>query len=86
MTPAGGLNMRKLRRTPISIEAYKAIREHNDELIVGLNGSLEQYRGTPKADRPAFVSGQMRYWKDAIAALTWSNRLAAQRAGVKYVK
>jgi hypothetical protein len=78
--------MAKLRRTPISLTAFEAIREHNEDLIRGLQGSLDQYRGIPKANRPAFVEGQIKYWRSAIAALKWSTKLAAQRAGIKHVK
>jgi len=78
--------MKRLRRTPISCEAYDAIIEHQSELIKGMEGALEQYKNIRKADRPPFVEKQIHYWKSAIAALKWSNRLAAQRAGVQHDK
>lgn len=74
------------QRKPLSIECMEAIREHHEELIAGLEGSLEQYKKIPYTTQPEFIKGQIKYWKNAIAALKWSTRIAEQRAGVKHDK
>jgi hypothetical protein len=78
--------MAKYRREPITAEQFEAIRDHNAALIAGLEGSLAQYRGIPKDNRPHYAERQIAYWRSAIAALKWSTGLAKQRAGLSNVK
>ena len=71
------------QRIVLDEELAEAIQRHHAPLIDACTASIARLRKIPLAIRSPHIDKQIQYWKDAKAALKWSNALARQRARIK---
>lgn len=60
----------------------RQLKEHHQALIAGIEPTLKDYQQLRGSARTKMVESQIIYWKNAIAALKWSTKIAMAKAKI----
>lgn len=63
------------------VEKLAAIVTHLDDCIRGCQTALDGLAPFRAMKSNTYIQGQVRYWQNAMSALTWAKRLAMQTHG-----
>lgn len=67
------------RNTVLTLDQFRAIEWHTNEMIAAAEKGRQTYLAIPSAQRSEQVMNMIAYWKNVIAGLKWSLGLARQR-------
>jgi hypothetical protein len=66
----------------LTYDEYNLIREHNNSLKAGARKAIDKIRRMPRHERTDLENGMLDYWVHVVQCLTWSTKIAEQKAGL----